>query len=1607
MKDYIKGKLKKAKKNVAGSFKNWGGDERKKRAARQQANALSVIESFSNLNPPLSADILVGTAKLDAVDLLSDGPIEGFFNNKGETCTALEATYLNNIPVIQEAKNKETYDNLKIANLKGCYIDYSEPIIDLVNRYKSELNSRFETRESVPNADDIQGSSDGSIFRGFLVTPKLTLQSALGGTYEGRVATIAQIPAIDSSVNRVTDIGLAPTVGRRANTAGKGYRVSPYMQRSYYGQTQISNSDGRDVPTNNFYSITRPKIYQGSLVQGAGLNIESGGSIFNSFTTRAWYKGLNPAPNDHTSTTMNTFQEEYVQPLFFYPSRWNTPDPSNNYNGDYCRPTGQRPYDSLNFEFSPGSDNPDGFKEPIIAELDKMLENFPRAKHFPVQPSLRYESMNNNGSINAEHVDSVTIGGLTRSNVLRLTGRGGATDSVSNRTANMQFTNYFTGTNNDGTNYRITGSYYIPAGNRVKGFRFFWAGVGGPPTVNAASSLGAWTNFDVEFTNPDPRTSNNRSGSMYMYYYAADSTSTTPAGSDVVRNFWTEDDQIYFHGLTVIRQSGKYPSLQDSLSGSSAVNTSNSGFLIFNASGSFGNNRISGHRKIGFALDSGNLYTDHDGFDFAVNDIDGFTGTKRFIKDSMCYEAPLGYASFDQYNLFTITGNSVAYEHYTELFEKDPKRFQGAFMWPVYFGKNGVGMSGVSDGSLDRVLISANDDHEVKQLKYGSGVTYGYDVFSGDSNGDMFYAHLANPNVKNLLSETTGKKLQVKVTERSYDKFNYTNVAIQSKFGEEIQTPIVNDSKTEFVYSFQLMGPYEQTPLDPERLDQINESGFMSYSAGLTLSGYTATNNGEPVYQPSLSSRDFYTTGKSLFRNSTDASPNVMEGSPVTGKNDFSSWNLNPAVDADENAVTHLVKREEVERVAVNLRLNALSHEREEEQNPAGQTIDLDKGNLSIQVEVGFQNVDSSIFEPQITNFFYQGIVENPYPLQTEDVNLPSHSQLLSSFPDLNKRSIVEKYPRYVRVRKLDYETISVRVRRDVVLQSILEIIPCNFSYPFSAMNRVQLDARSFAQIPNRTYNTRLKKILIPSNYFPLDNDGADKRFVEKASDLGTRVVYDGDWDGSFKLGWSDNPAWILYDLLISSRYGLGSRIDDLEDINIFNLYKIGRYCDAVAENGNFVGMSDGIGGLEPRFSCNVLIDASDNAYEIINQIATVFNGKPFWCNGIIDFYSDRPLETSAHFSNANVFDGIFNYMDISKSANFNVVEVQFQNKEKDFEITSETVEDEDGIRKDGKIVRKINGKGTTSRGQARRLAKYILYSNKLEREIVNFRAGSESLALNVGEIIEIKDELKTFEVGHARVLNKTKVNSKYYVHIEDTIDVNSIVVGNEGGLHIFTPSGQKTQEELYNLARTGGNLDNVLLREQDSLQARNVPIQSVRKTGHNLINLEISNTGIWGEIPTGSFAGIDLNTDQSNAYRVLSITPAEDNLYDVSATQYNSGKFNFIEGDEEVLDFTQSTPFNIGEPEHIVNAPTQPEGFSYSPVTNHMGTLNLDLSISGNANGTEEKYLISVVHPNGMRKEKKVSKQNNAQGGYLVTNTSFKNISIYGEYNIFVSSIE
>lgn len=306
-----------------------------------------------------------------------------------------------------------------------------------------------------------------------------------------------------------------------------------------------------------------------------------------------------------------------------------------------------------------------------------------------------------------------------------------------------------------------------------------------------------------------------------------------------------------------------------------------------------------------------------------------------------------------------------------------------------------------------------------------------------------------------------------------------------------------------------------------------------------------------------------------------------------------------------------------------------------------------------------------------------------------------------------------------IRVRRITADSTSAVLSNKTYWDSYTEIIDAKLRYPNSALVALSIDAERFDSIPKRGYEMLGIHVRIPSNYNPV-----------------TRA-YSGVWDGSFTTAWTDNPAWCFYDLLTETRYGLGDFIA-AGQVDKWALYQIAQYCDEL--------VSDGFGGMEPRFTCNLYLQTREEAYRVITNFAAIFCGMAFWGAGSIMTVQDAPADPVKLFTNANVTpsDGIyFNYSGSSIKARHTVALVSWNDPDDRYKQKIEYVEDVEGIAKYGIIQSEVVALGCTSRGQAHRYGRRILYTERMETETVTFRAGMDGLDIAPGDVIQTSDPVR------------------------------------------------------------------------------------------------------------------------------------------------------------------------------------------------------------------------------------------------------------------------
>ncbi|MDZ7489789.1 phage tail protein [Proteus mirabilis] len=304
--------------------------------------------------------------------------------------------------------------------------------------------------------------------------------------------------------------------------------------------------------------------------------------------------------------------------------------------------------------------------------------------------------------------------------------------------------------------------------------------------------------------------------------------------------------------------------------------------------------------------------------------------------------------------------------------------------------------------------------------------------------------------------------------------------------------------------------------------------------------------------------------------------------------------------------------------------------------------------------------------------------------------------------------------PFSVRMIRITQDSTSDKIQNNTVWSSYSELVDISQTYPGSAVAGLMFDSEQFGnKFPRRNYLIKGRIIQVPSNYDP------DKR------------IYSGIWDGTFKPAFTNNPAWVLWDLLTHPRYGMGKRFN-ISEVDKFALYAIGRYCDEQVD--------DGFGGKEPRITCNAYITDMRKAYDVMADMCAMMRIMPVWNGRTLTFIQDRPSDVVWPYTNANVIDGNFQYSFSALKSRHTAVEVRFIDPNNGWKTSVELVEDDASIARFGRNVMRVDAFGCTSRGQAHRHGLWLLTTEKLETQTVEFNIGSEGLRHMPGDIIEIAD---------------------------------------------------------------------------------------------------------------------------------------------------------------------------------------------------------------------------------------------------------------------------
>ncbi|KAA8712955.1 phage tail protein [Pseudomonas cannabina] len=414
-----------------------------------------------------------------------------------------------------------------------------------------------------------------------------------------------------------------------------------------------------------------------------------------------------------------------------------------------------------------------------------------------------------------------------------------------------------------------------------------------------------------------------------------------------------------------------------------------------------------------------------------------------------------------------------------------------------------------------------------------------------------------------------------------------------------------------------------------------------------------------------------------------------------------------------------------------------------------------------------------------------------------------------------------------IRVRRLTPNQNTNKISDAMFIAGLTEVIDAKLRYPNTALLYIEFDAEQFTNIPAVTVKCKARRWQVPSNYDPVAH------------------TYSGVWDGTMKLAWTNNPAWITFGICTEDRFGLGKRIKPWM-VDKWELYRISQYCDQAVPNG--------VGGMEPRFLCDINLQGKAEAWSLLRDIAGIYRGMTYWAQGQLVMQADMPRAQDFDyvFTRANVIDGKFSYGSASAKTRYTRAIVSYDNPDNNYDTDVIPYADLDLQRRYGDKPTELTAIGCTRASEAQRRGKWVVLSNSQDRT-VSFTTGLEGAIPMPGYIIPIAD---------------------------------SLLAGREIGGRITSAAGRVVTLDRDTLAKSGDRL----IINLPSGKAEGRTVQSV-------MGRAVTVTTSYSEEPAPQLQwALDADDLSIPLYRVLSTKRSAEGQYAITALQYNPSKFAFID---------------------------------------------------------------------------------------------------------------
>lgn len=442
-----------------------------------------------------------------------------------------------------------------------------------------------------------------------------------------------------------------------------------------------------------------------------------------------------------------------------------------------------------------------------------------------------------------------------------------------------------------------------------------------------------------------------------------------------------------------------------------------------------------------------------------------------------------------------------------------------------------------------------------------------------------------------------------------------------------------------------------------------------------------------------------------------------------------------------------------------------------------------------------------------------------------------------------------------VRVRRISPDLQKTNITDKTYLQSITKVIDAKLRYPNTAMLGIVVDAQQFGSVPTVSCDLYGRILRIPSNYNPETRQ------------------YVGIWDGTFKTGYTNNPAWVVFDLITNGRYGLGDKVDPAA-IDKFSLYRISQYCDEL--------VNDGHGGKEPRFTCNAYIQTQMDAYKLLQDMAAIFRGVAYWSAGAVQFEADMPGDIKHTYTNANVIDGRFSYQGSRRSTRCTVAYVSWNDPTDSYRQKIEVYEYREGISRYGINKEDIIAFGCTSRAQARRLGKWMTLTSCWEKDTVTFGVGILDGVITLpGHKIQIADQHRAGR----------RLGGRVHVATLNTVEIDHSTLFKPGDKITVTLPNGVTETRTVKFSQL-----QQLTADATRFTADNTEL-TADMTGIPETLVTVTVTQSFSQIPQPeSVWAVDSQELATQSFRVVSVADNADGTYTISAAQNLQEKYEAID---------------------------------------------------------------------------------------------------------------